>query len=339
MTTHATRDSQTESMALGLWFRPMGEAMESYGVDSAAVFAKAGVDLESLTDAWQLYPVSIRNRVWELAIEATGDPCFGLRTAEFMRPPMLGYLGYSLLASSTLFAMFRRLERFFLVVSTDGSHKIEKLPDAYRILITINEPTLRVEAIDAWMLILVRLCQSMYSTDFNPLKIEFRRPAPCDGARNMQDWFNCPVSFSANRIALYISAHDMHAKLPGAVRTLAIEHDKVLASFLAKHRKSDILTRVRVLITELLPSGECSKTEIAKRCNMSPRTLQNKLSQVGTSYHSLLDSVREELALEYIKQPYRSLLEITFLLGFTDSSSFSRAFKRWTGSPPSQYEI
>ena len=135
----------------------------------------------------------------------------------------------------------------------------------------------------------------MYSPRFNPLKVEFQMPAPEGLVPVMEAWFNCPVTFSANRIALYISADDMHVKLPGAVRELAIQQDKVLANYLVRYKKPDILMRARVFITELLPSGECSKVEVAKRCCMSPRTLQNKLDEAGTSYYSLLDSIRQEL--------------------------------------------
>jgi AraC-like DNA-binding protein len=330
--------ARTEGMALGLWFQPMADALDSYNVDSAALMAEVGIDLESMADPWKRFPVSVRNQVWDLAIEATGDPCFGFRVAEYLRPPTLGHLGYALYASSTLLAMFKRLERFMLIVSTDASHQVEEFDGDYRVLTKILEPTLRLEAIDCWMLMLVRLCQIMYSPDFRPLKLELQRPPPKGCDQSIEAWFSCPVSFSSDQIALYVSKKDMLVKLPGAVKDLALQHDRVLASYLVKHQSTDILTRIRVLVTELLPTGDFGKVEIAKRCHMSPRTLQNKLDQVGTSYNGVLDSVRQELALEYIKQPHRNLIEITFLLGFTDSSSFSRAFKRWTGVAPSHYQ-
>lgn len=333
-----TNTSHPEGMALGLWFKPMAEALQSYGIDGASLFAKAGIDLESLTDPWKLYPVSIRNRAWKLAVEATGDACFGLRVGACARPPMLGNLGYSLLASSTLLAMFNRLERFMMLVSTDGIHKTEEINGEYRILFTLFEPNLRQEAIDGWLMLLIKLCRDMYSPDFRPLKLELQRPASARCVQEMERAFNCPVSFSSKQIALYISTHEMQAKLPGALRELALQHDRVLSSYLAKHQQSDVLTRVRVSITELLPSGTCSKVEIANKFYMSSRTLQSKLSNAGTSYYNMLDQVRQELALEYIRQPHRNLHEITFLLGFADSSSFSRAFKRWTGVSPGQYK-
>ena len=70
---------------------------------------------------------------------------------------------------------------------------------------------------------------------------------------------------------------------------------------------------------------------------MSPSTLQLKLSQHGTNFQQLLDDTRKELGCSYVQQPTRSVTEITFLLGFNDTSNFTRAFKRWTGMSPTEY--
>jgi AraC-like DNA-binding protein len=71
---------------------------------------------------------------------------------------------------------------------------------------------------------------------------------------------------------------------------------------------------------------------------MSPATMQRKLTQRDTKFQQLLDDTRKELACSYVQQPSRSMTEITFLLGFTDSSNFTRAFKRWTGTSPTSYK-
>jgi len=70
---------------------------------------------------------------------------------------------------------------------------------------------------------------------------------------------------------------------------------------------------------------------------MSPRTLQRKLAEANTTYLQLVDDTRKDLALRYIEDPRRSVTDITFSLGFSQPSAFTRAFKRWTGLNPSEY--
>jgi AraC-like DNA-binding protein len=70
---------------------------------------------------------------------------------------------------------------------------------------------------------------------------------------------------------------------------------------------------------------------------MSPRTLQRKLADADLTYQRLVDETRRDLALRYIEEPGKSITEITFLLGFSGQSAFTRAFRRWTGKAPSEY--
>ena len=90
-------------------------------------------------------------------------------------------------------------------------------------------------------------------------------------------------------------------------------------------------------IVDELPSGLPSDELIAKAVSMSTRSLRRRLSAEGTTYSQLLDAVRRELAERYIADTSRSLGEISYLLGFSELSSFSRAFKRWTGKIPGEY--
>ena len=72
---------------------------------------------------------------------------------------------------------------------------------------------------------------------------------------------------------------------------------------------------------------------------MSEATLQQRLAERGTSFQELLDDTRCELAIGYLHQPALTVTEIAFLLGFTDASNFTRAFKRWKGVPPSNFRL
>jgi AraC-like DNA-binding protein len=69
---------------------------------------------------------------------------------------------------------------------------------------------------------------------------------------------------------------------------------------------------------------------------MTARSLQRRLRDESTTFSKLVDEARRELAEDYIHDPNFSLMEIAFILGFSDFSSFSRAYKRWTGMSPSK---
>jgi AraC-like DNA-binding protein len=88
-------------------------------------------------------------------------------------------------------------------------------------------------------------------------------------------------------------------------------------------------------LTQRLAHGEPSQEDVAELLNMSARTLQRKLGDGGTTYKEILDETRRVLALAYLSAPRHSVSDVTYLLGFSAGSSFTRAFRRWTGQSPS----
>jgi AraC-like DNA-binding protein len=142
------------------------------------------------------------------------------------------------------------------------------------------------------------------------------------------------VRFDAEVSAILLARADVDRPLPAANRGLARANDRILTDFLKNLPKDDLVTRVKTAIAEDLPSGSPSDDVIAKAVFMSPRTLHRKLTAQGTNYSQLLDSVRRELAEQYTIDPSLSLSEISFLLGFSELSGFSRAFRRWSGQSP-----
>lgn len=92
--------------------------------------------------------------------------------------------------------------------------------------------------------------------------------------------------------------------------------------------------RVRACLMEILASGQCSRAEVAQRLAVSPRTLQRRLQEEGTSFQQELSALRSELANHYLVNTHYSSAEISFLLGYNNTSSFFRAFHIWTGKTP-----
>lgn len=96
--------------------------------------------------------------------------------------------------------------------------------------------------------------------------------------------------------------------------------------------------QVRASIIERLPDGRPNQEDIAQTLNTSLRSLQRRLKDEDTNFKALLTETQQKLALHYIKNSSRTIGEITYLLGFSEPSNFTRAFKRWTGKSPGNSE-
>jgi len=125
--------------------------------------------------------------------------------------------------------------------------------------------------------------------------------------------------------------------LPGASQELAQLHDRTAMEYLEKLDRQNVTNRVRGLIVDTLSTGQVSKQLVAEGLNMSTRKLEAKLSEESTNFQQLLDNTRQSLAAGYMEQSGISITEIAYLLGFSDSANFTRAFKRWTGQSPSDF--
>ncbi len=113
--------------------------------------------------------------------------------------------------------------------------------------------------------------------------------------------------------------------------------DQVVIDYLKQFDKKNITMQVRARIIEELNNGVPNQEKIASSLNMSLRNLQRKLKEEDTSFKKILDETRSELSRQYLRGSDRSIIEVGFLLGFSEPSNFARAFRRWTGVSPHEY--
>ena len=124
--------------------------------------------------------------------------------------------------------------------------------------------------------------------------------------------------------------------MTGSNDQLARLNEHIVVKYLAHSEKEDIVNRVKAAIIDQLSSGVVTENSIADGLYMTPRNMHRKLQKEDTSFKLLLTDMRKELAQQYIQDRSKTLTEISYLLGFSEVSSFSRAFKGWTGHPPSE---
>jgi AraC-like DNA-binding protein len=180
------------------------------------------------------------------------------------------------------------------------------------------------------------MCRMNFGESLRPGGVTLGRVRPPDAAP-WERFFGCRVAFGAAQDGFQLSGRDADAPLPVANRQLAGALDAILAKQLAGLDGGNVAARCKAALLERLASGESPEQDIATSLHMSRRTLQRKLAEADLTYQQLLDDTRHELALCYVDDPGRSLTEITFLLGFSGQSAFTRAFRRWTGTSPSGY--
>lgn len=330
-------------------FAPMTTTIFAPALDlTCKVLKSCGIDPEPLLQAQNIDPASIGdpnariskkaiNAAWNTAESFISEPGFGLRAADYLHPSHLGALGYAWLASTSLRTALNRVSRYVHFVADDIEVDLDESADLFTVTVAESGKSDRSAwASDSSLAILVALCRMNYGDRLTPVSVEFHHGTPEDTGAYF-GYFRCPVLFGrdADRINLPLEAVD--EKLPSANPQLAQLSDQVMIQTLGRLSKERIVPRVKSIIIDLLPSGNVSDEQVAAELNMSTRALQRKLNRKETTFKQLLTEVRQELADKYIRNNQLSLTEISFMLGFSEVSSFSRAFKRWTGESPSEY--
>lgn len=320
------------------WAATIVRALEARGLDGRAIAARAGIDGAVLDDAEGRVPRAALTRLWKLAVEESGDPAFGLVASRHTLQTTFHALGYAVLASATLREAFERIIRYRRLLGDVMQLRLEEDDGRVRFVIDVSSGGGIVpwEAVDAFVAVMVRQPRLLHGRHVHPLRVSMQRPMPEDPSPYERD-FAAPVSFDQDLTFVEYERELVDRRLPSANAELARQNDQVAARYLARLEQSGVLSRARQAVLESLPSGAPTKAAIARRLAVSPRQLQRLLAEEGTTFQDLLAEARLSLARSYLDEGRLPVTEIAFVLGFADTSAFSRAFRRWTGQSPRDY--
>ena len=329
--------SASNPSTIAAYGRAIANAVDQQGVSAEDVFEEAGVQLAKTADPLQRLTHEEVSRLFRAAVKATGNPAFGLEVGRSMHPSNLHALGYALMSSATIRSFCERLVNYYQLVSQHAVISLEENSSEVILVTTISSTDICNETQDAFVAMLVQLIRFIYDPGFSPLRVELYRPEPGKSKQAYQDFFRCDMSFGMPDVRIAIARQTIDKPLAGASKELAQMHDQTVRKYLQQLERRDIVNRVRAVIVDELSSGSIVKQNIANALHMSARNLQLKLAAKGTTFQEILDNTRHSLALGYIEQSGISITEITYLLGFSDVSNFTRAFKRWTKKSPMEY--
>ena len=333
----ASKEPTTISSVAGL----LAETLEEhYQVDAAALFRTVGMDPDKLRDPLARYSRAKILALWDAAVSATGDPCIGLTVGFNIRPTTYHALGYAWLASRSLLDALERLQRYYQVfVTVPLQIDILRKRDVYMFQVIYTDPRYPPPPVplDSFLASIVKLCRSASHEDFRPTRVWLAHD-DSGHAKTYERLFEAPVRFSAPANALFFDQAILEAPLPGNNLVLATANDNIAEKYLNALDPDKATSDVFRLLVELLPTGQFSQARIAARLNRSVSSLQRQLQTEGTSFQSIKDSTRRDLSEDYVRENKLSISQIAYMLGFSDQSNFSRAFKRWTGKTPGQYQ-
>lgn len=309
--------------------------MQRHGLDPLEHYQAVDIDPALIDQPHARVPFARVAKLWGRVAEQIGEPNVGLEVAELYRATDFHGLAIVLLASRDLRTALERFVRYHAVVNSALAMSLEEDPDRLSLLcssVGVEERGVQVIE-DARGAILMDLFREASSRELNRVEVVYTAPEPADITAHLA-LFRCPVVFGGTAWKISFSTADLEVPFLASNRELARYNDQALGRMLKDLREDDIVSRVKAAMEGALPSGKPTEESIAREVSMSTRSLQRRLAEQGTNMTKLLAAVRKELALQYIANPRLAITEIAFMLGFSDLSSFSRAFKRWTGESP-----
>ena len=314
------------------------ESAKEFGLDPDELFREAGIDPQLRLDNSARISSDQYDRLVCLEKLKSNDDAFAFHLVDHIHPSYMGAIGYSWMTSASLRKGFHLLARYGRLLADEAIVRLEDHGDTLHVLLDSGaarerDPDLRERVRFANA---VKLCRLNCGESFKPTRIHFRQSEPSRPAA-YYSFFHCELQFDSDHSVLVIDSEVADKPLPGFNAQLETLLEQQIIDYLARLDKQDIVGRTKSVIFENLPSGHVLVEDVAARLNTSVRTLRRKLGEKDVSFKELLTQTRRELGERYIHDNSLSLTEIAFLLGFSDSSSFSRAYRTWTGQSPSEY--
>jgi AraC-like DNA-binding protein len=322
-----------------LQLQPLVRGLETLGIDPARVFGRVGISLTLIADSSARINSGIEFDVWDALQEVCEDPCIGVRMADVVQPGALGAYEYLLRNSTTLRAAVELANRYERVV--DDLSRVLLIEDgatAAMRLWRVGDYPFPPQGIECVFCVIVRLAvEAFQGRDIVPLEVRFAHPLTGALEERVRR-FRCPVLFDQPFNEIVFEASVLDLPISNADARLGEVLEEHLRQVMASLPEGDpLIQRARTTLAELLAAGSASLETLASALHLSERTLRRRLDEHGTSYKQLLDELRKELALYYVGRTDQSLEQVAARLGFTEPSTFYRAFKRWEGTTPAAY--
>lgn len=311
---------------------------EKLGLDRAELMRAAGIEEDALRDPDSRVPVRRIFLLWRSCLERTSDPLLGLRLGTTAALRDFGLVGYAMANRRTIRGALDCLSRYSRILTEafqcqlrGEEDRVPVLLDGHPLIDALRAP------VDARLILVLEAVRELAGEDIVPLETRFSYAEPEDTSEHRR-LFRSPLSFGHARVALVFSRADLERPVRAADETLGgylIDLAEQVLGSMSEERT--FAHRVQRALWTDLSAGRPTLARTARRLGVSVRTLQRRLAEERTSFGELLEKLRRRMARTLLEEPGLAVYEVSFLLGYSDPSTFHRAFRRWNGLSPHEF--
>ena len=314
------------------------QAIRRAGLPTEEILTKAGVALGQV-EANDRTPLNAQYAFWVAAEEVSKDSDIGLHLGEYL-PLYRGQVIEHLFVSSENFGEGLKRALAYQRLISDAFHAKLILEDGRCYLTNGVQPwaenIVNRHFSECAMSGILRFFKFITEGHFEPIYIDFNfaQGAPDEEYCRV---YECPVSLGQKETRLYFDPSILEHPLWQAEPELLQLHEQLAIEKLQELARYDLVGEVRRAIGSTLESGDTTLETVATQLSITPRRLRTQLSEANTSFQQILSDYRCRLAKKLLANTAESVERIVYLTGFSEPSTFYRAFKRWTNETPVEY--
>jgi AraC-like DNA-binding protein len=319
--------------------RALLQECKNRGVDVERLLKDVGVNPKVMEDADSRITPDQMDQIWREAHLRTGDEFLALKVALALSPRTYSILHYLAAASGNVREGLESVCRYFDLINPCVELKLyaEDSPPRLVLRHRISPKYLSRNYVEYVFAALISVFRDTAGLQWKPQEVHFTHPSPAD-TLPVREAFGSELRYDSGVNEMILRGAELNLPQVGS--------DPDLHGILTQYAKDrleklprgvGLVQEVRTILSSVLSGGEPNLKHTAKKMGMSPRTLQRRLKEEGVFFQDILDQYRFELAVQMLKRQNLPVSDVSFLLGFSEPSSFYKAFKRWTGKAPEAY--
>lgn len=307
------------------------------GVSLEDLFQEAGLDLSLLLVPEARVDTAEFTRLLQIVMRRTEDEFIGLWRGGRTKPGTFSMMAHAVINCRNLEKAIQRSSEFYRLLDLPISLTLSIEGELALFDMVVGEGEVRDILLESLVFISVRFWSWLTGQNIRPVRIELDFPEPAE-AREYRYVLPCPVEFACARNRIVLPATLL--QLPLVQNPLSLSRflkDSLALIIQGNMQPIGLAEQIRAIISKEYGHNFPDFSQVCEQLNMTPQTLRRRLKEANTSYQEIKDSIRHDAAVYYLAKAELSIDEIALMMGFSEASSFHRAFKKWTGKTPAGY--